>query len=354
MKKKICVLFGGESTEYEVSLRSSYSVIKNLDKNLYEIITVGIRKDGKWFLYEGDYDNIPTDNWFSDDLKNVSIMHGSKESALCVFERNGTYRKILFDVAFPVLHGKNGEDGTIQGLFEITGIKYVGVGVIASSVGMDKTFTKIIFKDAGIPQANWITVSKHELCSLDAKIAEAEVKLSYPMFIKPANAGSSIGIGKAKNRDELKSCIDEAFKFDRKILIEEFLTGHEVECAVLGNRGSIVASCVGEIVASQEFYTYDAKYSSDSTSELYIPAKLSDKYANMVREYAVKAFEALDGKGLSRVDFFVDEDRQRVCINEINTLPGFTSISMYPKLFEASGISYDKLLTTLIDIACEE
>ena len=354
MKKKICVLFGGESTEYEVSLRSAYSVINNLDKDLYDIITVGIRKDGKWFLYDGDYDRIPTDNWYTDDLSAASIMHGSKESALCVFEPDGTYRKILFDVAFPVLHGKNGEDGTIQGLFEITGIKYVGVGVIASSVGMDKTFTKIIFKDAGIPQANWITLAKHELGRFDAKIAEAEAKLSYPMFIKPANAGSSIGIGKAKNRDELKACIEEAFKFDRKILIEEFLTGHEVECAVLGNRGNITASCVGEIVASQEFYTYDAKYSSDSTSELYIPAKLDGKYAEMVREYAIKAFEALDGKGLSRVDFFVDEDKQKVCINEINTLPGFTSISMYPKLFEASGIAYDKLLTTLIDIACEE
>ncbi len=354
MKKKICVLFGGESTEYEVSLRSAYSVIENLDKDLYDIITVGIRKDGKWFLYDGSYDKIPTDNWYNDSLSPVSIMHGGKESALLVLESSGTYKKLPFDVAFPVLHGKNGEDGTIQGLFEITGIKYVGVGVIASSVGMDKTFTKIIFKDAGIPQANWITVAKHELHDLDKKIAEAEMKLSYPMFIKPANAGSSIGIGKAKNQDELKECIAEAFKFDRKILIEEFLTGHEVECAVLGNRGSIKASCVGEIVASQEFYTYDAKYSADSTSELYIPAKLEDEYAQMVREFAIKAFEALDGKGLSRVDFFVDEEKKKVCINEINTLPGFTSISMYPKLFEASGIPYKKLLSELISIACEE
>ncbi len=354
MKKRICVLFGGESTEYEISLRSAYSVIQNLDKNKYEIIAVGITKDGRWFLYEGDYDKIPDNSWYSEDLKPVSIMHGSKEAALAVLSEDGTYEKLCFDVAFPVLHGKNGEDGTIQGLFEIAGIKYVGVGVIASSVGMDKTFTKIVFKDAGIPQADWITLAKHQLTRLDEKIAEAEQKLSYPMFIKPANAGSSIGIGKAKTREELKACIDEAFKFDRKILIEEFLTGHEVECAVLGNRGSIEASCVGEIVASQEFYTYDAKYSSDSTSELYIPAKLEDKYAQKVREYAIRAFEALDGKGLSRVDFFVDEEKDRICLNEINTLPGFTSISMYPKLFEKSGIAYDKLLTRLIDIACED
>lgn len=354
MNKKICVIFGGESTEYEVSLRSAYSVIEKLDKDKFDIITVGIRKDGKWFLYNGSYDNIPADNWYSNSLSQVSIMHGAKESCLAVLKDDGTYEKLMFDVAFPVLHGRNGEDGTIQGLFEIAGIKYVGVGVIASSVGMDKTFTKIIFKDAGIPQANWVTVAKHELDDLDKKIEKAESLLSYPMFIKPANAGSSIGIGKAKNRQELIGCINEAFKFDRKILIEEFLTGHEVECAVLGNRGKITASCVGEIVASQEFYTYDAKYSADSTSELHIPAKLQDKYAEMVRAYAIKAFEALDGKGLSRVDFFVDEEKDKVCINEINTLPGFTSISMYPKLFEASEINYKELLTRLIDIACEE
>lgn len=354
MKKKICVIFGGESTEYEVSLRSAYSVITKIDKDKFDIVTVGIRKDGRWFLYDGDYERIPEDKWFNDNLSSVSIMHGCKKSSLAVFKTDNTYEEMSFDVAFPVLHGRNGEDGTIQGLFEIAGIKYVGVGVIASSVGMDKTFTKIIFKDAGIPQAEWVVISKHELCKLDSKIEEIENKLSYPVFVKPANAGSSIGIGKAKNRQELVECINEAFKFDRKILVEEFLTGHEVECAVLGNRGNIKASCVGEIVASQEFYTYDAKYSSTSTSELYIPAKLKECYSDKVRDYAIKAFEALDGKGLSRVDFFVDEEKDKVCINEINTLPGFTNISMYPKLFEASGIPYKELLTELIDIALEE
>ncbi len=354
MKKKVCVIFGGESTEYEVSLRSAYSVIERIDKDKFEIITVGIRKDGKWFLYDGSYDDIPTGNWYSKSLLPVSIMHGHKESALSALKPDGTYEKIMFDVAFPVLHGKNGEDGTIQGLFELAGIKYVGVGVVASSVGMDKTFTKIIFENAKIPQAKWVTIAKHDLERLDNKINEIEEKLGYPAFVKPANAGSSIGIGKAKNKEELLKCIDEAFKFDRKILVEEFLTGHEVECAVIGNRGKVKASCVGEIVASQEFYTYDAKYSATSTSELYIPAKLEDKYAQMVREYAIKAFEALDGKGLSRVDFFVDEEKEKVCINEINTLPGFTSISMYPKLMEASGIEYSDLLTKLIEIAMEE
>ena len=354
MKKKICVIFGGESTEYEISLKSAFSVLEKLDKNIYDIITVGITKAGRWYLYDGDYAKIPTDNWYDDSLSPVSLMHGSKESCIAVFGSDGTYKKVYFDVAFPVLHGKNGEDGTIQGLFEIAGIRYVGVGVIASSVGMDKTFTKIIFKDAGIPQANWVVIAKHEMPSLDEKIAEIEKTLGYPVFIKPANAGSSIGIGKAKNRDELIAAINEAMKFDRKILVEEFLTGHEVECAVLGNRGSVQASCVGEIVAEQEFYTYDAKYASDSKSELYIPAKIDDAYAQKVRENAIKAFEALDGKGLSRVDFFVDEAKDKVCINEINTLPGFTSISMYPKLFEASGIEYTELLSRLIEIALED
>ena len=172
MKKKICVIFGGESTEYEVSLRSAYSVIEKLDKDKFDIITVGIKKDGKWFLYDDDYEKIPADKWYSESLLPVSILHGSKESALSVFKPDGTYEKLKFDVAFPVLHGKNGEDGTIQGLFEIAGIKYVGVGVIASSVGMDKTFTKIIFKDAAIPQANWVTIAKHESERLNEKIEE--------------------------------------------------------------------------------------------------------------------------------------------------------------------------------------
>lgn len=352
--KNICVIFGGESTEYEVSLRSAYSVIQNLDKNLYKIIPVGITRDGRWFLFEGDYGLIPEDKWYSESLSPVSIMHGSKKSALAVYRDNNTYYEIAFDVAFPVLHGRNGEDGTIQGLFELGRVKYVGMGIIASSVGMDKTFTKIIFKNAGIPQADWVVVAKHERDSLESKIALMEEKLGYPMFIKPANAGSSIGIGKAKTRDELIACIDEAFKFDRKVLVEEFLKGHEVECAVLGNHGDVTASCVGEIVADMEFYTYESKYSSASQSKLYIPAKLDKKYSDIVRENAVKAFNALDGKGLSRVDFFVDEETGRVCINEINTMPGFTSISMYPKLFEASGIPYPELLTRLIEIAEDE
>lgn len=354
MKKRLCILFGGESTEYEISLRSAYSVITNVDTSLYDIILVGITRNGKWCLYQGDYEKIINDSWFSPDLPTVSVLHGNKESAFIVEKSDSTYEKLYFDVIFPVLHGKNGEDGTIQGLFELAAIKYAGVGIIASSVGMDKTFTKIIFKHAGIDQADWVEIAKHEYDNLNVKITEIETKLGYPVFIKPANAGSSIGIGKAYNKDQLIEAIDEAFRFDRKILVEELLTGHEVECAVLGNRGHIKASCVGEIVASKDFYTYDEKYSSDSTSEIVIPANIESKYAEIVRENAIKAFESLDGKGLSRVDFFVDEKKGRVCINEINTMPGFTSISMYPKLFVESGLTYSQLLNEIIDIALQE
>ena len=350
MKKTICVLFGGESTEYEISLKSAYSVISNLDKEKYKIITVGIAKDGRWYLYNGDYDKIPVDKWYDKSLKEVTIAHGLKESSLLILDNN-TYSKLKFDVAFPVLHGKNGEDGTVQGLFELSGIKYVGVGVIASSCGMDKTFTKVIMKNAGIPQADWVVITKEELDKLDEKIDLIEKKLGYPVFIKPANAGSSIGIGKAKNREELIQTIKGALVYDRKILVEEFLTGHEVECAVIGNRGNIEASYVGEIVACAEFYTYDAKYSSSSNSELYIPAHIPDKYSEIINKYAIKVFEALDGQGLSRVDFFVDESKDKVWLNEINTMPGFTNISMYPKLMEASGYTYENLLDKLIDIA---
>lgn len=354
MKKKVCVIFGGESTEYEISLKSAYSILQNINKDKYDVITIGITRDGKWYLYDGSYDLIPENKWYNETLRPVSIMHGCKKPSAAVFNGDSTYTKIDFDIAFPVLHGINGEDGTIQGLFELAGIKYVGTGVITSCIGMDKTFAKIVFKNEGINQADWVVIEKYEMPDIDKKIAEIESELGYPVFIKPANAGSSIGIGKAKNRDELVKAVNEAFKIDKKVLVEEFLKGHEVECAVLGNKGNIKASCVGEIVASQDFYTYDAKYSGDCPSTLYIPAKISEKHSEEVRKGAVKAFNALDGKGLSRVDFFVDDENDKVYINEINTMPGFTNISMYPKLFEASGIKYSELIDKLIEIGFED
>ncbi|MBE7054088.1 MAG: D-alanine--D-alanine ligase [Ruminococcaceae bacterium] len=349
LKKKICVLFGGNSTEYEISLKSVTSVINNLDKEKYDIIPVGITKDGKWRLYDGDIKDIITDNWYSDSLKKITVNLADGDSSLICTE---TGEKINIDVAFPVLHGKNGEDGTIQGLFELANIKYVGVGVLCSSVSMDKAYTKIVMKDAGINQADWVTINDFELKDLDEKIKECEEKLGYPMFVKPSNAGSSIGIGKANSKEELKSAVKNAFKFDRRIIIEEFLNGREVECAVIGNRGNVKASCVGEIKAKDGFYDFDEKYSETSTSQIIIPAKFEEGVEEKIRETAIKVFTALDGKGLSRVDFFVDG--KNIYLNEINTLPGFTNISMYPKLLMEGGMTYQEILDGVIEIALEK
>lgn len=346
MKKTVCVLFGGKSAEYPVSLRSCVSVLENLDREKYDVITVGITRDGVWYLYTGGKDKIASDTWHQGTLKRVSIDHNPTDPALLVMDDDG-YRRIKADVFFPVLHGTNGEDGRLQGLFDMAGVRYVGVGTLCSAVGMDKEYAKIVFAHAGINQADWVTV--HSYDDTSKKIDEIESKFPYPVFVKPANAGSSFGIGKAFGREELVECIENARKFDSKVIVEEFLKGHEVECAVLGNSGDVVASAVGEIVADEEFYTFDSKYSATSQTKLHIPALVSNSAMEKVRKLAVKAFEALSGRGLSRVDFFVDGEEVR--INEINTLPGFTSISMYPKLFEYSGIGYSELLTRLIDLA---
>lgn len=345
MKQTVCVLFGGQSTEYSISLRSVTSVLENIDQERYEIVTVGITRDGNWRLYDGPYENIQPDTWYSDTLKEAVIIKGG----LLILEDGNTYSRKHIDVIFPVLHGKNGEDGTVQGLFELSGIPYVGVGVLTSSIAMDKAFAKLIFAAAGLNQANWVVIQDYDMADFETIAMQAEKKLGYPMFVKPANTGSSIGIGKAKDRAQLKAAVEEAFRFDRKVIVEEFLTGHEVECAVLGGYKDIEASCVGEILASQEFYTFDAKYSDDCPSTLIIPAELPANITQAVRENAVKAFRALDGYGLSRVDFFTDGESVR--INEINTMPGFTSISMYAKLFAQVGIPYKDLLTKLIELA---
>ena len=346
MKTRVCVLFGGKSAEYGISLRSCASVLRNIDRDKFDIITIGITNEGVWYLYDGSIENIENDTWHKGGLKRVCIDHNATDPYILVLGENGC-EKIKADVFFPVLHGTNGEDGRLQGLFDMAGIRYVGVGTLCSAVAMDKEYAKIVFAHAGINQASWITV--HNYDDKNAKIAEIESKLPYPVFVKPANAGSSFGIGKAHNRNELISAMENAFKYDEKILVEELLTGHEVECAVLGNSGNVIASTVGEIVADEEFYTFDSKYSSTSKSQLHIPALISESAIENVRVQAVKVFEALSGRGLSRVDFFVDGEDVR--INEINTLPGFTSISMYPKLFEYSGIPYKELLTKLVELA---
>ncbi|MCX7714725.1 MAG: D-alanine--D-alanine ligase [Clostridia bacterium] len=349
-KMNICVLFGGQSPEHEVSCRSAVSVIENLDKRKYNITTIGITKDGEWFLYTGGWDKIFSGEWRQDagNLKKAIISPDAKEKAILVFE-DDTFKKIIPDVVFPVLHGQYGEDGTIQGLLELANMKYVGTGVLASAVGMDKAYAKIIFKNAGIPQANWIVVQTFQFENMDKIVDEAEKEIGYPCFVKPANTGSSVGIGKAKNRSELIAALENASKFDRKILIEENIEGREVECSVLGNEHPRAAE-IGEIIPTTEFYDYDAKYKDNST-KLEIPAVLDEEIKEKIREYSVRAFRAIDGMGLTRVDFFVKNKDNSIILNEVNTMPGFTSISMYPKLWEAAGLKYSDLLDELIGLA---
>ena len=347
-KIKLGVIFGGMSTENEVSVASATSILNNLDREKYEIYSIYIGKDGMWYEYEEMGEKREFGQSVKQNKKIPDVMQ---------------YLKNL-DVLFPVLHGLYGEDGTIQGLFELLKVPYVGCKVLASSVGMDKVYTKIIFEKAGLEQAKYVYIRKYKdnyiyvdsqfnerIMNLDEVAEIVQQKLRYPMFVKPSNSGSSVGINKAKNKEELEKNIEFAAQFDNKILIEEGIVGQEVECAVLGNE-EVIASYVGEIRAADEFYSYDAKYKNEE-SKTDIPADLPEEVAEKIRKQAIKAFKAIDGKGLSRVDFFVEKDTKKVYINEINTLPGFTNISMYPKLFEASGISYKELLSKLIDLARE-
>lgn len=348
-KKKLGVVFGGMSTENEVSVMSANSILDKLDKERYEICPIYIDKEGKWWKYL----EIGQKREFGEEIKN-------KEKIENIVE----YLKNL-DVIFPVLHGLYGEDGTIQGLFELLKIPYVGCKVLASSVGMDKVYAKVVFAKAGLNQATYEYVRKYkdkyiyvdknfdeEVVSLEAAADKIVKNIQFPMFIKPSNSGSSVGVRKASNKKELMENIEYAASFDKKVLIEEQVVGREVECAVLGNE-EVIASCVGEIKAADEFYSYDAKYKNEE-SRTEIPANLPKEISDEIRRNALKAFKAIDGKGLSRVDFFVEDKTNRVIINEINTLPGFTNISMYPKMFEASGISYKELLNKLIDLALED
>ncbi len=350
MKKlRIGVVFGGMSTENKVSCVSANSVIKNLNKEKYDIFPIYIDKKGNWF-----------------EVTNLDIDEKTlEESENKIYINNVMELLKTFNVVFPVLHGLYGEDGTIQGVFELLKVPYVGCGVLASSVGMDKVYSKIIFDKAGINQTKYIYIKNYgdKYIYVDDVFNEESLdiegmsniiikKLKFPMFVKPSNSGSSVGISKANNEEELKKAIVEASKFDRKILIEEGIVGREVECAVLGNE-NVISSCVGEIRAADEFYSYDAKYKNQESKTL-IPADLSIEKSKEIQSLAIKAFKAIDGKGLSRVDFFIEKNTDKIYINEINTLPGFTSISMYPKLFEQIGIMYTELLDKLIELALEK
>lgn len=348
-KIKVAVIFGGISTEHNVSVVSGTSVIENLDKQKYEIYPTYIETTGNWYKYTKEIEKIKT------------LDIDEKPQELEEINNIIEYLKQM-DVVFPVLHGLGGEDGSIQGLFEILNLPYVGCGILASSIGMDKVYTKAIFEKANINQApyeyirkyqdNYIYIDKQfneKTCTLDQVADIVENSLKYPLFIKPSNSGSSVGINKATNKDELKQYIEYAAKYDKKVLIEQGINGREIECAVLGNE-EVTSSCVGEILPAEEFYSFDAKY-KNSESKVVIPADIDKEISNKIRDTAIKAFKAIDGKGLSRVDFFVEHKTNKIYINEINTLPGFTKISMYPQLCKQVGIQYPELLDTLINLA---
>lgn len=353
MKKKVVViLFGGANSEHEVSRRSATAIIENIAKEKYDILLVGITKKGEWFLYNGDVAKIPNGEWEQDiqNKKAAFISPNTSMGGLFVL-KDGQYSTLKIDVIIPVLHGKNGEDGTIQGLFQLAKIPFVGCDLLASATCMDKICTNIILNFAGVKKAKFAFITKNDFNEDSERCLNYIEKTlpGYPVFVKPSSAGSSVGITKVTSYADLSGAIKTALNEDDRVLIEEAIVGQEVECAVLGNE-SPTASIVGEIVPANEFYDYKAKYINDN-SKLYIPAHISDEISDRVREIAIKAYKTMGCSGLARVDFFVERSSNEVYLNEINTFPGFTSISMYPKLFEHTGIPFAELIDRLINLA---
>ena len=346
-KLTLGILFGGASSEHDISCISAKSILENIDKEKYNIVMLGITKQGEWFLFDDDVTMLPNDKWLkSKSLKKAYITPDSKIHGIVTEDAE----QIRLDAVFPVLHGKNGEDGTVQGLLQLAQIPFVGCDATSSGSCMDKAVTNAVADAFGIEQAKWCAFTKYEYGKDSRKCLNLAInKLGFPIFVKPANAGSSVGITKAHNEEELILGIEKAFKEDKKVVLEEFIEGQEVEVAVLGNEEPVAAE-VGQIVAAAEFYDFDAKYNNPA-SELHIPALLSEEKRNEVRQEALRAYKALSCEGMSRCDFFVTKDDQKVLLNEINTIPGQTSISMYPKLFEAVGVGYTELIDKLIDLA---
>nr|WP_024834840.1 D-alanine--D-alanine ligase family protein [Clostridium sp. 12(A)] len=348
-KKNAVVLFGGQSSEHVVSCMSVINVINHINREIYDLLLIGITEDGHWIktdsveaIQDGSWKNGSVSAVLSPDatMKSVILLDGEKTEL------------VKADVVFPVLHGLYGEDGTIQGLLELSGIPYVGCGVLSSAVSMDKLYTKIIVKDLGVRQADYIAVMRHELHDLDPIVKKVEDKFTYPVFVKPSNAGSSKGVSRAEDGRELKEALILAGEHDRKILVEEMIVGREIECAVFGGGNTPVeASGVGEIVAAAEFYDFDAKY-YNSESKTVVDPTLPEGAAETIKSAAKAIFQAVDGYGLARVDFFVKEDGT-VVFNEINTMPGFTAISMYPMLWEHAGITKEELVNRLLKHAAD-
>ena len=352
---KLCVvvLFGGMSSEHEVSRVSAGTFVDNLDRSRYEVLTVGITKEGRWLYTEATAAQMADGSWeeLAGNMACV-ISPDRADHGMILFTPEGHVEKVHVDVVIPVLHGLWGEDGTVQGLLELAGIPYVGCGVLASAVCMDKAVANALFEANGVPHTRWLAADRWEIESdLEGVCDDVEKKLGWPVFVKPANAGSSVGISKVSSRDELKKAIDLALENDRKVVFEAFVDGQEVECAVIGSDPA-VATRPGEILAGAEFYTYDDKY-KNGVSQTVIPAHLPEAKLDEVKTYAAMAYTALGCEGLARCDFFVEKDTGRVLINEINTFPGFTPISMYPKLMEHEGIPVPALIDRLIALALE-
>lgn len=350
----ICVLFGGVSPEHDISLRSAEAVLRNMKADDRRILPVGITKTGQWLLFGGDdYAALGNGTWEEHPNNRQAYLSPVRGMGLCIIDAAHQVETVPVDVIFPVLHGENGEDGTIQGLFELSGIPYVGCGVLASAAAMDKSATKMMAAATGVRQADCLVLHRCEFIeNPDVMCRFVTEKLHYPVFIKPCCTGSSVGVSKATSDAELCEALENAFRFDEKVLAEAFINGKEVEVAVLGNRNPIAAT-PGEIDAGAEFYDFDTKYVT-STSTPYIPARIPEDTLRAVQQWAVKIYRALGCKGLSRVDFFVTRDTGEIVFNEINTLPGFTSISMYPKMFAADGVDFAELIEKIIALALEE
>lgn len=359
MKKlSLLCLFGGKSSEYEVSLISAYSILSNIDREKYNIITVGITPDGNWYLHDGSCESIKDGSWRHAANRKAMLSPSPADSGIYVFSRDGASAELIhIDVIFPIMHGANAEDGTLQGLMKLSGIPFVGCGCTTSAIGMDKGYTKLVLNNFDIPQAKCKIILRDDFFASKESVLElCETTLGhYPLFVKPANAGSSVGASKAADRASLSAAVELAAKHDAKIIVEEYINGKEIEVAVIGNRDYIASTC-GQINPGSEFYDYDAKYSADSNSSCLIPADIHWETMLDVRAYAVKICSILGVHGLSRVDFFVSEEngKEKITFNEINTLPGFTQISMYPKLMVSDGMSYSELIDALITLAMEK
>ena len=352
---KMCVvlLFGGMSSEHEVSRVSAGTFVDNIDRSKYELITVGITKEGRWLYTEASSAQMADGSWEELAGNMACVLSPDRaDHGMILFTPAGQVEKVHVDVVIPCLHGLWGEDGTVQGLLELAGIPYVGCGVLASAVCMDKAIANALFDASGIPHTKWLAATRWEIESdLEGVCDGAIAKLGWPIFVKPANAGSSVGISKANDRAQLKDAIQLALKNDRKVVFEAFVDGQEVECAVIGSDPA-VATRPGEILAGAEFYTYDDKY-KNGVSQTVIPAHLPEAKLDEVKTYAAMAYTALNCEGLARCDFFVEKNTGKVMINEINTFPGFTSISMYPKLMEHEGVPVPALIDRLIALALE-